>query len=557
MAVTMGIIERSQPPDLIENGMSSPPAYAASGSSFTIWDEAMNQGSGASSVQSSTRFYLSLDAVKGSGDILLDGVRTVPPMPSGTTSGTAATMLTIPSGTPSGAYYLIACVDDLGEILEGNEGNNCLASVTTISVCVAPGYISVTPWEDFSSSGPQGGPFSPSSTTYTLTNPGGCPLDWTASKGQAWVSLSKTGGTLASGASTDVIVSITSNANALPPGAYGDEVFFTNTTNGNGNTTKEVNLTVNPSSPEIILDNAPAGQSGGGRSYTGTWVKSSASGAYGPDSLYSNGSGVDTYRWTPTIPAAGTYEVYVRWTAYSTRSASVPIAVTHAGGTTTKTYDQRTGGGVWVLHGTYGFNAGTGGYVQVSDVNGQACADVVKFVPAAALPTVTVTATDPTAAENPLDTGVFTVSRTGGTATALTVSYTVGGTATPGSDYTALGGSVTILAGSATATVTVTPVNDTQVEGEETVVLTLSAGAGYAVGTPGSATITIASDDVGEIILDNAPAGQSGGGRSYTGTWLKSSASGAYGPDSLYSNGSGVDTYRWTPTIPAAGTYEV
>jgi hypothetical protein len=182
MAVTMGIIERSQPPDLIENGMSSPPAYAASGSSFTIWDEAMNQGSGASSVQSSTRFYLSLDAVKGSGDILLDGVRTVPPMPSGTTSGTAATMLTIPSGTPSGAYYLIACVDDLGEILEGNEGNNCLASVTTISVCVAPGYISVTPWEDFSSSGPQGGPFSPSSTTYTLTNPGGCPLDWTASR---------------------------------------------------------------------------------------------------------------------------------------------------------------------------------------------------------------------------------------------------------------------------------------------------------------------------------------------------------------------------------------
>jgi hypothetical protein len=266
---------------------------------------------------------------------------------------------------------------------------------------------------------------------------------------------------------------------------------------------------------------------------------------------------VDTYRWTPTIPAVGTYEVYVRWTAYSTRSSSVPIAVTHAGGTTTKTYDQRTGGGVWVLHGTYGFNAGTGGYVQVSDVNGQACADVVKFVPAAALPTVTVTATDPTAAENPLDTGVFTVSRTGGTAAALTVSYTVGGTATPGSDYTALGGSVTILAGSATATVTVTPVNDTQVEGEETVVLTLSAGAGYAVGTPSSATVTIASDDVGEIILDNAPAGQTGGGRSYTGTWLKSSASGAYGPDSLYSNGSGVDTYRWTPTIPAAGTYEV
>jgi hyaluronate lyase len=60
----------------------------------------------------------------------------------------------------------------------------------------------------------------------------------------------------------------------------------------------------------------------------------------------------------------------------------VPITVKHAGGTNTKTYDQRTGGGVWVLHGTYSFNAGTAGYVQVSDVNGQACADAVKFVPA-------------------------------------------------------------------------------------------------------------------------------------------------------------------------------
>jgi hypothetical protein len=34
-----------------------------------------------------------------------------------------------------------------------------------------------------------------------------------------------------------------------------------------------------------------------------------------------------------------------------------------------------------VLHGTYSFNTGTGGYVQVSDINGQACADAVRFVP--------------------------------------------------------------------------------------------------------------------------------------------------------------------------------
>ena len=311
---------------------------------------------------------------------------------------------------------------------------------------------------------------------------------------------------------------------------------------------------------EIILDNAPAGQSGGGRSFTGTWSKSGSSGYYGVDSLFSDSDGTDTYRWTPTIPAAESYDVYVRWTSHVNRSTTVPIAVTHAGGTTTKTYNQRTGGGTWVFHGNYSFNAGTGGYVQVSSVNGQACADAVRFVPAgAALPVVTITATDNTAKENPLDPGIFSVSRTGSTSSALTVYYSVGGTATAGSDYTALPGSVSIPVGSSTVTITVTPIDDTLQESDETVVVTLSANVAYTVGTPGNATITITSDEqpAGEIILDNAPAGQSGGGRSFTGTWSKSGSSGYYGVDSLFSDSDGTDTYRWTPTIPAAESYDV
>lgn len=54
--------------------------------------------------------------------------------------------------------------------------------------------------------------------------------------------------------------------------------------------------------------------------------------------------------------------------------------------------------------------------------------------------TVTIVATDPTATEAGPTTGFFTVSRTGSTAAALTVSYTVGGTATAGSDFTTPGG---------------------------------------------------------------------------------------------------------------------
>jgi len=132
---------------------------------------------------------------------------------------------------------------------------------------------------------------------------------------------------------------------------------------------------------EIILDNAAVGASGGGRSFTGTWCASTAAGYYGTNSLYSCGSGTDTYTWTPTIPAAANYSVYVRWTTHVNRGTAVPIIVNHTGGQTARTYNEQTGGGVWVLHGTYSFNTGTGGYVYTTDASGQACADAVRFVP--------------------------------------------------------------------------------------------------------------------------------------------------------------------------------
>jgi hypothetical protein len=113
-----------------------------------------------------------------------------------------------------------------------------------------------------------------------------------------------------------------------------------------------------------------------------------------------------------------------------------------------------------------------------------------------ALPTVTVAASDAGAAE-PSNTGTFTVSRTGSTSAALAVGYAAAGTATPGSDYGALSGTVTIPAGSASATVTVTPLDDPAVESAETVILTLSSGAGYTVGAPSAATVTIADNDGG------------------------------------------------------------
>jgi hypothetical protein len=106
---------------------------------------------------------------------------------------------------------------------------------------------------------------------------------------------------------------------------------------------------------------------------------------------------------------------------------------------------------------------------------------------------VTVNATDSNAAEAGPDPGVFTVTRTGDTTNALTVNFTVGGTAAAGSDYGAIGTSVVIPAGASSETITITPIADGLNEGSETVILTLASGTGYTVGDPSTATVNIAN----------------------------------------------------------------
>lgn len=120
-------------------------------------------------------------------------------------------------------------------------------------------------------------------------------------------------------------------------------------------------------------------------------------------------------------------------------------------------------------------------------------------------PSVSILATDSAAGE-PGNGGLFTVSRSYASASPLTVSLTAGGSATAGADFTALPATVTILANQTSATVSVTVNDDALVEASETVVLTVASGAGYTVGSPTSATVTIADND--------ASSGGGGGGGS-------------------------------------------
>lgn len=116
-------------------------------------------------------------------------------------------------------------------------------------------------------------------------------------------------------------------------------------------------------------------------------------------------------------------------------------------------------------------------------------------VPVTAL--VSVSAFDSSAMESPEDSGVFRLTRTVGDAsqltTALTVNFTMTGTAVNGSDYT-LPLQATFAAGESMVDVTLTPANDGIAESMETATLTLTSVASYRLGSPQSATINVTDE---------------------------------------------------------------
>ncbi|WP_228019685.1 bluetail domain-containing putative surface protein [Sphaerospermopsis sp. LEGE 08334] len=123
-----------------------------------------------------------------------------------------------------------------------------------------------------------------------------------------------------------------------------------------------------------------------------------------------------------------------------------------------------------------------------------------RLVPLSPTPTITLAVAPATVTEDGTSNLIYTFTRTGVTSNALTVNYTVGGTATLGTDYTGIATAgttktVTFAAGSSTATVTVDPTADTTVESDETVALTLASGNGYTIATTNAVTGTITNDD--------------------------------------------------------------
>src|SRR6185369_10781294 len=117
---------------------------------------------------------------------------------------------------------------------------------------------------------------------------------------------------------------------------------------------------------------------------TGNWTSTSTSGGFYGDGyrFHVAGDGSNRVRWAfPQNQAAGTYEVFARWTNGPNRASNATYVVKHAGGSSSVNVDQRDNGAVWRSLGTFSFGADADQGVTLSDkADGVVVADAVRWV---------------------------------------------------------------------------------------------------------------------------------------------------------------------------------
>jgi len=125
---------------------------------------------------------------------------------------------------------------------------------------------------------------------------------------------------------------------------------------------------------EVIVDDRDPGYA-----ETGSWTDSTVVPAhYGNRYRYAASSPQEsaTAEFTPDIPKDGVYPVYVWFTHGANRASDALYRVHHAGGVSEVRLNQTSMGNHWRFLGEWGFSAGTGGKVVVSNQG----TDTTKFV---------------------------------------------------------------------------------------------------------------------------------------------------------------------------------
>ena len=306
---------------------------------------------------------------------------------------------------------------------------------------------------------------------------------------------------------------------------------------GEGANSSEVSASPSATLSEFIVDNAD----GTGVTVTGTWATSTGTtGYYGTNYLHDGATGATggkSVRFSPNLPTATRYDVYINWTSELARGRNVPIDVNHTGGTAEFFVDQQFNGGTWYQLGTFNFNAGTGGNVTVRNdgASNYVIADAVKFVQVGG-------SVSPPAAPA----GVSAIA--GNARVILNWNASSGATSYRVKRATTSGGPYSLVASPTTTSYTNTA---------------LSNGTAYyyvitavnAAGESGNSTQVSATPQAITIVKDNLD----GTGITLTGTWSASTTTpGYYGSNYLHDgNAHGGKSVRFSPTITTAGNYEV
>ena len=206
---------------------------------------------------SPSSFDYTLSASSGSVNYSISGVPSW--LTASATSGTVTTSGTIVTFTVNASANSLAAGTYNATITFTNTTNGQGTQTRTATLTVSPPpVLQVSPATDIAASGNPGGPFSPSSFQYQLSSSSGS-INYSISSIPSWLNASSTSGVVTTSPTT-ITFTVNASANSLSAGSYDAIISFTNTTNSQGNQTRNASLTVNPG--------------GGGASAMRTWVSS-------------------------------------------------------------------------------------------------------------------------------------------------------------------------------------------------------------------------------------------------------------------------------------------
>jgi hypothetical protein len=146
---------------------------------------------------------------------------------------------------PSNSWWLVASATETGASMLYVVANGIASAVEAVTVGgTCPETLQVETADPISASGPQGGPFSPSTFTASLSSTSGS-VKSSITNVPTWLTASSKSGTVTTAAKS-ITFKINASADKLTSPTYPatliQNINFNNTTNGQGNTTRVASL---------------------------------------------------------------------------------------------------------------------------------------------------------------------------------------------------------------------------------------------------------------------------------------------------------------------------